>query len=283
MPRASHPAQRRARVADQHARHRRGRRARASPAPCRRRSPPRCRAGRRSRRSARRARRRSRRSSRPAWTVRIAPAVKAELPPDHSARRLLQDQHRAPLSRAAWAAHRPALPAPTTITSASIPRAPLPGITGALPRRCRAAEDARHAVERTTAQPHRRVAHRAPGALVLRRPPAGRARHRRRLRRAAPAGLRAAGVGVGRDRGADRRPRTGDAARPAAGRPDRPARPPALRDRRRADRRARLRRAGLRPRRGPAARAGPGRRPRQRAAAPRDLRAAARGRRPPRP
>ena len=47
-----------------------------------------------------------------------------------------------------------------------------------------------------------------------------------------------------------------------------------------ADRRARLRRPRLRPRRRAAGRARPGRRPRQRAAAPRHLRAAARGRRP---
>ena len=46
------------------------------------------------------------------------------------------------------------------------------------------------------------------------------------------------GLGVGRDRGPDRRPRPGDAARPAARRPDRPHEPPRLRDRRRADRRA---------------------------------------------
>ena len=71
------------RVADEHRRHRRGRRARASPAPCRR-GISRCRARGRSRRSARRPRRTSRTSSSPPCASRIAPAVKAELPPDHA-------------------------------------------------------------------------------------------------------------------------------------------------------------------------------------------------------
>src|SRR3954453_21442722 len=77
-------------------------------------------------------------------------------------------------------------------------------------------QTARHAVDRTTAGPQGRVAHRAPRALVPRRPPAGRAGDRRRLRGAASAGLRADRLGLGRDRGADRRPGTGDAARPRA-------------------------------------------------------------------
>ena len=44
---------------------------------------------------------RSRRSSRPSWTVRIAPAVKAELPPDHSRGAFSKTSTEQPVSRAA--------------------------------------------------------------------------------------------------------------------------------------------------------------------------------------
>ena len=119
----------------------------------------------------------------------------------------------------------------------------------------------------------------APGArrpLVLRRAPAGCARDRRRVRRAAAARLRAARLGVGRDRGPDRRPRPRDAARPAARRADRPHEPARLRDRRRADRRAGLRGPDLRQQHDDARRARARGGLRQRPVAPRDVRAAAR-------
>ena len=59
-------------------------------------------------------------SSRPPWAMRIAPAVNAELPPDHARVGLLEHEHARPRSRAACAAHRPALPAPATMTSGSV-------------------------------------------------------------------------------------------------------------------------------------------------------------------
>ena len=62
----------------------------------------------------------SRTSSRPPWAMRIAPAVNAELPPDQARSAFSSTSTRAPRSRAACAAHRPALPAPATMTSGSL-------------------------------------------------------------------------------------------------------------------------------------------------------------------
>src|SRR3954468_23989196 len=62
------------------------------------------------------------RSSRPACARRIAPAVNAELPPDHSGSAFSSTSRRQPRSRAACAADMPAFPAPTTMTSKSTSR-----------------------------------------------------------------------------------------------------------------------------------------------------------------
>ena len=188
-------------------------------------------------------------------------------------RGLLQHEHpRAPLARGVGRAHAGVAGSHHDhIGVHAFP--PTQRFTAALPRRSRRPRGCRHAVD----PGHRALALGAQGALVLRRPPPGRARDRCGLRRAAAARLRAARLGLGRDRGADGRPRSRDAARPAAGRADRPHEPARLRDRRRADRRAGLRGPDLRRRHARARRPRARRGARERPAAARDLRAAARG------
>ena len=90
----------------------RRRRGRASRDACRRGSRPRC-TGSRSVRAARSSSmpsRISRRSSTPPWARRMAPAVNAELPPDHSGSAFSSTTTSHPRSRAACAADMPALP-----------------------------------------------------------------------------------------------------------------------------------------------------------------------------
>ena len=166
---------------------------------------------------------RSSRSGSPPCSRRIAPAVNAEFPPAHSRAAFSSTSTDAPRSRAASAADMPALPAPTTITSTASTSTPLPRHYRAIA----ATSDAcRH----------------APRPPILRRSSPELSGDGRGLRRHPAARLRAARQRLGRDRGAARRPRAGDAAGPAARRSDRPHQPARLRDRRRRDRRARLRR-----------------------------------------
>src|SRR3954463_8066422 len=63
----------------------------------------------------------SRSSASPPWAMRIAPAVNAELPPDHSRSAFSSTRTRHPRARAACAADMPAVPAPTTIPSTPSP------------------------------------------------------------------------------------------------------------------------------------------------------------------
>ena len=151
-----HPAQRRARVADQHARHlgvaAPERHARHVGREVRRLYGGTSVAANRSSGSTR-----SRRSSRPPWTVRIAPGGEGGVAARPLPRRLLQHQHRAAASRAPREPRtgpRCRLPRRSR-RRPSPPQYPLTAVT--LPAHYRAVagrpEDARHAVERTTAQP----------------------------------------------------------------------------------------------------------------------------------